>query len=121
MNYIARSIMANGPQQTTIIKVRDIKQTNTTRRDFIMEIVSKYFGVSKEVIKSKSRKREIVYPRQVATYLIHVTTTLSWADISTFLGGKEHSNAIYSCEVIKNLMDTDEKIRNDVDYLRNKI
>ena len=121
MSYIARSIMEMNPKATITVKLKDISETHAERRDFIMDIVSKYFGVSKEVMKCKSRKREIVYPRQVATYLIHVTTTIPLYDISVFLGGKEHTNALYSFQTIKDLMDTDEKVRNDVEYLRNKI
>lgn len=119
MNYIARSILAY--QMPNVPTVNNIRIDNNSRKEQVMKLVTEHFGVSKEVITSKTRKREIVYPRQIVAYLLHVTTTLTYFEISLFLGGKEHTTALHSVATIKDLMDTDERIKEEVDYLRNKI
>jgi len=120
MNYIARTITTN-MHLPNVPTVNNIRLSNNQRRDQIMDLISEHFGISKEVIVSKTRKREIVYPRQIIAFLLHATTTLTFYEISIFLGGKEHTVALHSVRTIQNLMDSDEKIKEEVEYLRNKI
>jgi len=120
MNYIARTI-TTGMHLPNVPTVNNIRLSNNERRDYIMNLITEHFGISKETLVSKTRKREILYPRQIVAYLLKLTTTLTYFEIATFLGGKEHSNAVHSCQTIKDLMDSDEKIKEEVEYLRNKI
>ena len=119
MNYIARAIVAY--QMPNVPTVNNIRLDNNSRKEQVMNIVTQHFGISKETLVSKTRKREILYPRQIVAYLLHTTTTLTYFEISLFLGGKEHTTALHSVGTIKDLMDSDEKIKEEVDFLRNKI
>ena len=98
-----------------------VVETKTTVAD-IKRIVSEHFNIKEEVICSRSRKQEIVYVRQLAIYLSSKYTDLSTVQIGLNLGGRNHATVIHSINQVKNLIDTDEKTRKDVqdleDFLR---
>ncbi len=88
----------------------------------IKRIVSEHFNIKEEVICSRSRKQEIVYARQLAIYLSNKYTDLSTVQIGLNLGGRNHATVIHSINQVKNLLDTNEKTRQDIqdleDFLR---
>ena len=78
------------------------------------------YGLSKtseDVICSRSRKQEIVYMRQLAIYLSSKHTEQSTVQIGNRLGGRNHATVIHSINQIRNLIDTDEKTRQDIKEL----
>lgn len=81
----------------------------------ILEKVCEHFDVSKEDICSKSRKQPIVYIRQLAMYLANKHTDKSTSQIGRCVGGRNHATVIHSIKQIKNLIDTDEKTRRDIE------
>lgn len=61
-----------------------------------------------------SRKRQIVKPRQIATYLVLENTHLSLKQIGKKVGGKDHSTVLYSKETVLDLLKTDKYYRHEV-------
>jgi len=67
--------------------------------------------VSIEAIHTKSRKRELVLPRQIIMYFAcELDESLSWAKIGEYFL-KDHATAIYAHKTISNLIDTDKNIK----------
>jgi chromosomal replication initiator protein len=89
--------------------------------DLIQRIVSDHFGISLEKLTSVSRRRVFVEARQIAMYLTKEMTKLPLKNIGEAFGGRDHSTVIYSCTSVQNLMDTDDKVRNDVEEVTKKI
>lgn len=89
--------------------------------DFIQKLVSEYFSVSVDLMKSKTRKREIVQARQVSMYFAKQLTQSSLKNIGLHFGGRDHSTVIHACQTVNDLIDTDKKFRMDVDELTKKI
>lgn len=118
MNYIARTITSD---RGHIKSVNNVPYKNIDKAKMVLCMVADYFGISSDVIRTKTRKREICYPRQIVTYLLHVTTTMTLQEIAVFLAQRDHTTALYSHNTIKDLMDSDEKIREEVQHLRDKI
>ena len=58
-------------------------QTKTVmlNADTIINVVSRYFGISSEELLGKSRAKPYVYPRQIAMYLVRHHTSLSFPEI----------------------------------------
>ena len=52
----------------------------------VCERVSSFFGVTREELASRSRKRSILVPRQITIYLCHRYTTATLTDIGRALG-----------------------------------
>jgi chromosomal replication initiator protein len=77
------------------------KPAKTTNPDQIMKIVSNFFEISISDIISRSRKKEIVEPRQVSIYLLRDILGLSYPYIANKLGKRDHTTAIYAYDKIK--------------------
>lgn len=79
--------------------------------------VCEYFNMKEEVMVSKSRKAEIVYVRQLAIYLASEHTKLSNIQIGLNIGGRNHATVIHSIKQVKNLLEVDEKARQDIESI----
>ena len=64
----------------------------------IQKIVSEYFQISVEDIRSKKRSSNISFPRQIAMYLCRTMTSESFPKIGTEFGGKDQSTVMHSVE-----------------------
>ncbi|HEY4800225.1 MAG TPA: helix-turn-helix domain-containing protein, partial [Bacteroidia bacterium] len=89
--------------------------------DYIQKVVCDYFNLSIELLKSKTRKREVVQARQIAMYFAKQMTKSSLATIGMHCGGKDHATVLHACRTVNNLMDTDKKFRHYIQELDKKI
>jgi len=87
----------------------------------IQKTVSKYYGITVSDLVSNSRKQHLVRARQMAVYLCHNLTSLSLSKIGQNFGNRDHSTVLYSCEKLKELMKTNEEIKNDFENIKIKI
>ncbi|MFN4122469.1 MAG: chromosomal replication initiator protein DnaA [Flavobacteriales bacterium] len=97
---------------------------NTTREvsiDFIQKVVSDYFNLPLELLKSKTRKREVVQARQIAMYFAKSMTKSSLASIGMQCGGKDHATVLHACRTVNNLIETDKKFRVYIEEIEKKI
>lgn len=97
---------------------------NTTREisiDYIQKVVCDYFDMPIELLKSKTRKREIVQARQLAMYFSKQLTKNSLASIGAQCGNKDHATVLHACRTVNNLSETDKRFRTYVDDLRKKL
>jgi len=97
---------------------------NTTREisiDFIQKIVSDYFSLPLELLKSKTRKREVVQARQIAMFFAKSMTKSSLASIGLQCGGKDHATVLHACRTVNNLIETDKKFRVYIEEIEKKI
>lgn len=89
--------------------------------EHIQKVVSDYYGLKNQDIKSKKRTMEIAFPRQLAMYLSKQLTISSLSDIGKSFGGKDHATVIYSCRQIEDRRSRDEDFNRKVEFLLNKI
>lgn len=87
--------------------------------DFIVKLVQNYYKVDEDYFRRKTRKYEIVFPRQVAMYLIRKNTKLSLYSIGEKFGNKNHATIINGVKRIKGYIQVDKKVKeqvNDIQY-----
>ena len=89
--------------------------------DYIQKVVCDYFNLPIDLLKSKTRKREVVQARQIAMYFAKQLTKSSLATIGAHCGGKDHATVLHACRTVNNLMDTDKKFRHYIQELDKKI
>lgn len=80
------------------------KLTRTEREQLaseIIDVVSNYYGVAIKDIKGRSRKREIVKPRQVIVFLLRTKAKMKLTDIGQVLE-RDHTTVIHSITCIQN-------------------
>ena len=89
--------------------------------EYIQKLVCEYFEVPVEMIKSKTRKREVVQARQISMYLAKNLTKTSLKSIGQFFGGRDHSTVIYACQTVVDLIETDKKFKGYVNDIQKKL
>lgn len=89
--------------------------------EYIQKLVCEYFEVPVDMVKSKTRKREIVQARQISMYLAKSHTKTSLKSIGQFFGGRDHSTVIYACQTVEDLIDTDKKFKGYVADIQKKL
>lgn len=97
---------------------------NTAREvsiDYIQKVVCDYFNLPIELLKSKTRKREVVQARQIAMFFAKQLTKSSLANIGAHCGGKDHATVLHACKTVNNLIETDKRFRGYISDLEKKI
>jgi chromosomal replication initiator protein len=97
---------------------------NTAREvsiDYIQKVVCDYFDLPIELLKSKTRKREVVQARQIAMYFAKKMTKSSLANIGLHCGGKDHATVLHACRTVNNLSETDKNFRKYLEDLDKKL
>jgi chromosomal replication initiator protein len=87
---------------------------NTAREvsiDYIQKVVCDYFELPIEMLKSKTRKREVVQARQISMYFSKKMTKSSLASIGAHCGGKDHATVLHACRTVTNLSETDKQFK----------
>ena len=79
--------------------------------DKVQTTVCEYFNISREMLLSKSRKRNIVQARQIAMYISRNMLNCSLTTIGTELGGKDHATVMHAISTVSDLMSTDKSFR----------
>ncbi|MEX0599611.1 MAG: chromosomal replication initiator protein DnaA [Rhodothermales bacterium] len=87
----------------------------------IQRVTCEYFDISEDLVRAKTRKREIVQARQIAMYFSKQMTQHSLKTIGLHFGGRDHSTVIHSCQSVENQLETDPKFGEMLDEIRHKI
>lgn len=94
---------------------------NKNKIDQVMQIVSNYYNIKVEDLKSKKRKNEIAFPRQVAMYICRNILDESLTKIGIEFGGKDHTTVMHSVNKISKLIKDDNKFEMEINKLINQI
>ena len=81
--------------------------------DNIQKTVTEYFKIRMADLLSKSRRRSITRPRQLAMSLAKELTTHSLPEIGDAFGGRDHTTVLHACRRIKDLRESDNRISED--------
>lgn len=95
-----------------------IKTTNFKK---ILESVCEFYEVSEKDLLGKSRKKEIVKPRQVCMYLLRTELKQSFPSIGRRFAGKDHTTAIHSFNKIKKEIEESESFHEEVNLIKQRI
>jgi chromosomal replication initiator protein len=88
----------------------------------ICKAVADYFDIPlSDLLKKKSRREEILVPRQASMYLIRELTTASYADIGRVFNNMHHSTVINAMDAVKKRMQKDSGFNKVVHGLINSI
>jgi chromosomal replication initiator protein len=84
----------------------------------IVETVSSFFNLEPEDLKTGSRSREVLVPRQIAMYLMREEIETPFIQIAAYFGKRDHTTAMHSYEKIEGLVESDNQMRQDVLVIR---
>ena len=97
------------------------KQGKNITINIIQDIVSSYFNLRLEDLKSQRRTRNIAYPRQIAMYLSRKLTDMSLPKIGEEFGGRDHTTVIHAYEKISDKLTSDESLQQTIDDITKKL
>ncbi len=139
IEYIAESLDGNireleGVMNTVSIQsqmkgklsINDIKiilkdnlkpKKNVSVKDVIKTVAS-YYNISEDSIYDKTRKKEVVKPRQVIMFLLREDFNISYPSIGEKMGGRDHTTVIHSCEKVKDELKTNSILSQEITQLR---
>jgi chromosomal replication initiator protein len=83
----------------------------------IQREVASYFDVKLHDLKGPKRHRAVAHPRMVAMYLARKLTNMSYPEIGSRFGGKDHSTVISAVRKIERLCGEDPSVRSVVNTL----
>ena len=84
-------------------KIIDTFVKNTTHEisiEYIQKMVCDYFGMAVDLMKSKTRKREVVQARQITMFFAKSMTKSSLSAIGAQCGGKDHATVLHACRTV---------------------
>ena len=83
----------------------------------IQKTVADYYQLRLADLLSIKRSRSIARPRQVAMSLAKELTEHSLPEIGDAFGGRDHTTVMHACRTIRDMRETDGKIRQDWEKL----
>ncbi|MBF6612656.1 MAG: chromosomal replication initiator protein DnaA [Chloroflexi bacterium] len=84
----------------------------------IVDTVSSFFNLEPEDLKTGSRSREVLVPRQIAMFLMREELETPFIQIAGYFGKRDHTTAMHSYEKIEGLVESDNQMRQDVLTIR---
>ena len=126
IRIVAYSSLTNRPITVELATeaLKDIisnKQNKNVTIDIIQDVVSGYFNLRVEDLKSQRRTRNVAYPRQIAMYLSRKLTDMSLPKIGEEFGGRDHSTVIHAYEKISDNLTRDESLQHTVNDITKKL
>jgi len=87
----------------------------------VVKTIADFYRIEEENIYEKTRRREIIKPRQVAMYILREDFNISYPSIGQKLGGRDHTTVIHSCEKIKRDIKEDAVLLQEINQLRSML
>ena len=87
----------------------------------IMKVVSRYYDITPDQMKTQKRSRDISFPRQVAMYLCRELTGMSLPKIGQVFGGRDHTTVMHACDKIGVEIDSNADLRRAITEMKRNI
>jgi len=96
------------------------KKSLITIKD-IINATADFYGIKVSELTGTSRRRELVNPRQVAMFLMREELNASFPLIGHEMGGRDHTTAIHSYNKVKEEVENEKRIKQEVDYIKQRL
>ena len=84
----------------------------------VVEKVARYYDIDQASIYEKTRRKEVVKPRQIIMYILREDFQVSYPAIGKKLGGRDHTTVIHSCEKIKEELKSNTELEEEITQVR---
>ncbi|KKT45269.1 MAG: Chromosomal replication initiator protein DnaA [Parcubacteria group bacterium GW2011_GWA2_44_15] len=102
-----KNLIKNSAKPKKVVSVKDITK-----------VVASFFNIEEADIYEKTRRKEVVKPRQLVMYILREDFRVSYPLIGQKLGGRDHTTVIHSCEKIKNELKLNTMLGHEIDQIR---
>lgn len=84
----------------------------------VVKTIANFYGVEEASIYEKTRRREVVRPRQLIMFILREDFRISFPTIGDKLGGRDHTTVIHSCEKVKGDLKFDSVLSQELNQIR---
>ena len=84
----------------------------------IVKIIAEYYHIPDVYVYNKTRRKDVVKPRQIIMYILREDFDISYPMIGDRLGGRDHTTVIHSYEKIKTNLKNDPQLGKEVEDIR---
>ncbi len=105
-----KNILKNSSKPKKNVLVKDIIKT-----------IAEFYNTDEESILNKTRRKEVVRPRQVIMYILREDFGVSFPSIGEKLGGRDHTTVIHSYEKIKGEVKNDTVLSQEITQIRSML
>ncbi|MES2087938.1 MAG: chromosomal replication initiator protein DnaA [Patescibacteria group bacterium] len=102
-----RNLIKNSSKPKKAISVKEVTKA-----------VASFFNIEESDIYEKTRRKEVVKPRQLVMYILREDFRISYPLIGQKLGGRDHTTVIHSCEKIKEELKSNPALIQEIDQIR---
>jgi chromosomal replication initiator protein len=95
-----------------------IKPQRTVSVKDVISVISNFYNIDEKILYEKSRRKEVVKPRQIIMYILREDFNTSYPYIGQKLGGRDHTTVIHACEKIKDDIKKDSILNQEIDQIR---
>lgn len=124
ISLVAQSTLARKDITLELAKYMLEKIVRKPKRDFSLDQIQKtvcdQFRLDPEVLAAKSRKKEILWARNMTMYLAKNLTQSSLQTIGTYFS-RDHSTVLHSCKCVSDLLKTDRTFKTIFDEVERKL
>lgn len=99
----------------------NVKPNKGVSIDEVVRRIAQYYEVAEKSIYEKTRKKEVVKPRQIIMYMLREEFGVSYPSIGEKLGGRDHTTVIHSCEKIKEEVKSNTSLEQELEHIRTLI
>ncbi len=94
------------------------KPTKNLSAKELVKIIAAFYNIEEDSIYDKSRRKEVVKPRQLTMYILREDFNVSYPSIGQKLGDRDHTTVIHSCEKIKNELKINNRLAQELAQIR---
>jgi chromosomal replication initiator protein len=102
-----KNLIRNSSKPKKMVSVKDVIKT-----------IADFYNIDESSIYEKTRRKEVVKPRQLIMYILREDYDVSYPSIGEKLGGRDHTTVIHSCEKIKNDLKNSDTLAQEIKQIR---
>ena len=87
----------------------------------VVRLVADYYNIDTESIYKKTRKKEVVRPRQLIMYLLREDFSMPYPAIGQKIGRRDHTTVIHSYEKVKKDLENNNTLAQEIEQIRSMI
>lgn len=89
--------------------------------DIIIEQVCNSYGVKMDMVKSKSKLKYLITPRNVCMYVLRNKFNMTYSQIGQFFSGRDHSTVMSAIEKVEKIIKSDPDLNSTIENIYKKM
>ncbi len=84
----------------------------------VIKTIADFYNINEKNLFEKTRRKEVVKPRQIAMYLLRQDLNTSYPYIGQKFGQRDHTTVIHAYKKIKDSIKKDDKLKDEIENIR---